>query len=138
MTTKGRIDVAKVRSATEADKARWDVEDGFDERDFGPERLVLPKTDVRALRERLALSQEAFSERYFLPLRTVQDWEQRRREPSEPARVLLYAIDRDAKAVEAILAASSAGQRGSSRRVSSPVASASRAPAKPTKRRKSA
>jgi putative transcriptional regulator len=137
MTTKGRIDVAKVRSATEADKARWDVEDGYDDRDFGPERFVLPKTDVRALRERLALSQEAFSERYFLPLRTIQDWEQRRREPSEPARVLLYAIDCDAKGVEAILGASSAGQLVSSRRVLSRVASASPAP-KPTKRRKSA
>jgi hypothetical protein len=59
MTTKGRIDAAKVRSATEADKARWDVEDSFDDRDFGSERFVLPKTDVRALRERLALPQEA-------------------------------------------------------------------------------
>jgi putative transcriptional regulator len=101
--TKGRVDMAKVRSATEADKARWDLEDGYDERDFGPISVVLPKTDVRALRERLDLSQEAFSTRYFLPLRTVQDWEQHRREPSEAARVLLFAIDRDAGAVARIL-----------------------------------
>jgi len=53
MATKGRINAAKVRSATEADKARWDAEDRFDDRDFGPERFVLPKTDVRALREPL-------------------------------------------------------------------------------------
>jgi putative transcriptional regulator len=95
--------MAKVRSATEADKARWDVEDGINDADFGQISVVLPKTDVRKLRERLNLSQEAFSTRYFLPLRTVQDWEQHRREPSEAARVLLFAIDRDANAVASIL-----------------------------------
>jgi hypothetical protein len=48
MTTKGRIDAAKLRSATEADKARWDLEDGFDDHDFGAERFALPKTNSRA------------------------------------------------------------------------------------------
>ena len=86
------MDIEKVLRASEADKARWDAEDGVQDADFGPERLVVPKTDVRSLREGLGLSQEAFSERYKLPLRTIQEWEQNRREPSEPARVLLFAI----------------------------------------------
>jgi putative transcriptional regulator len=64
--------------------------------------------DVRALRERLGLSQEAFAERFHLSLRTIQDWEQRRRVPEGPARVLLQVIERDPQAVERALAGSSA------------------------------
>ena len=100
---KGRIDTAKVKAATETDIARWKREDGIDDDALGPARFVVPPTDVRALRERLGLSQEEFAVRFFLSLRTVQEWEQNRREPSEPARVLLYAIARDARAVEKAL-----------------------------------
>jgi len=82
---------------------RWDIEDGVNDEDFGPERFVLPKIDMRDLREQLQLSQEAFSKRFYLPLRTIQEWEQHRREPSEPARVLLYAISQDPLAVEVAL-----------------------------------
>jgi len=38
-----------------------------------------------------------------LPLRTIQEWEQGRREPSEPARTLLFAISRAPKALERAL-----------------------------------
>jgi putative transcriptional regulator len=88
----GRVNPKVFLAAGEAAKARWDAEDGFNEADYGEERFVVPSTDVRSLRENLGLSQEAFSERYRLPLRTIQEWEQHRREPSEPARVLLFAI----------------------------------------------
>jgi putative transcriptional regulator len=64
---------------------------------------VPPVTDVRAVRERLALSQEEFAARYMLSTRTVQEWEQRRREPSEAARVLLYAITKDPDAIAHVL-----------------------------------
>ena len=100
---KGRIDVAKVNAASESDIERWKQQDGIDDAALGPVRPVVPATDVQALRERLGLSQEAFAHRYRLSLRTVQEWEQHRREPSEPARVLLYAIARNAKAVEEAL-----------------------------------
>ena len=101
--TKGRVDKKKAKAATEAQKKRWDVEDGVIEANLGTERLVVPRTDLRALRERLGLSQEGFSERFMLSLRTVQEWEQQRREPSEPARVLLFAISNAPKAMEKAL-----------------------------------
>jgi len=96
---------AKHPEATEEQIATWKREDGFADEDviLGPGRLVPALTDVRALRDRLGLSQEAFSERYMLSLRTVQEWEQRRREPSEAARVLLYAIVQDPDAIARIL-----------------------------------
>ena len=65
-------------------------------------------TDVPALRERLNLSQESFAEHYMLSLRTVQEWEQHRREPSEAARVFLYAIAQDPIAIAKILHANTA------------------------------
>jgi len=101
--TKGRINLEKLKTITDADLERWDVEDGVNAADFGRTRFVLPKIDVRDLRENLRLSQEAFAKRFYLPLRTIQEWEQHRREPSEPARVLLYAISQDPAALEAAL-----------------------------------
>jgi putative transcriptional regulator len=101
--TKGRVNPQVLLAATELDKERWDIEDGVRDEDFGPWRFVPPKVDVSALREKLHLSQEAFARRFCLPLRTIQEWEQQRREPSEPARVLLYAISQDPMGVQAAL-----------------------------------
>lgn len=100
---KGQIDRAKINATTEEQITAWKREDGIDDGALGPIRAVLPTTDVRALRERLSLSQEEFAERYMLSLRTVQEWEQHRREPSEAARVLLYAIAQDPKAIARVL-----------------------------------
>lgn len=61
------------------------------------------KTDVCALRGRLGLSQAEFAQRFFLSVRTVQQWERGAREPSEAARVFLYAISKDPAAIEHIL-----------------------------------
>ncbi len=96
---KDRTDASKVRAATEKQIAAWKREEGVDDSKLGPIRAVPPMTDVAKLRERLRLSQEEFATRYMLPLRTIQEWEQERRAPSEPARVLLYAISRDPKAI---------------------------------------
>jgi ribosome-binding protein aMBF1 (putative translation factor) len=101
---KGTVDHAKVREATEDQIADWKREDGYgDDSVLGPVRAVPPLTDVRALRERLNLSQEDFATRYMLSLRTVQEWEQGRREPTEAARVLLYAIAQDPSAIARVL-----------------------------------
>lgn len=96
---KGTIDRAKANAATDADIERWKREDGIGDESLALTRFVPPLTDVRALRERLALSQEQFAQRYMLSPRTVQEWEQHRREPSEAARVLLFAIAGDPAAV---------------------------------------
>jgi len=101
---KGQIDHAKVLAATEEQIAAWKREDDIDDAQFGSPRYV-PAVDVRAIRERLGLSQYEFARTYRLSQRTVQEWEQHRREPSESARVLLYAISRNPKALERALQA---------------------------------
>ncbi len=95
---KGRVNRAKVRRASEDQIAAWKREDGIDDAVLGPARYV-PSVDVRIVRERLGLSQEEFAHRYRLSLRTIQEWEQGRKQPSEAARVLLFAIARDPKAL---------------------------------------
>ena len=60
--------------------------------------------DVRAVRERLGLSQKEFAMRFGFSLGTIRHWEQGQRFPEGPARTLLTVIDRDADAVERALA----------------------------------
>jgi len=103
---KGRVNHAKIASLTDADRERFRREDGVDDRYLGPARFVVPTIEVSTLRERLGLSQDEFAERYFLPKRTIQEWEQHRREPSEPARVLLFAISRDPDSIARALRSS--------------------------------
>jgi putative transcriptional regulator len=54
---------------------------------------------VRALREKLKLTQEAFAARFHLPLGTVRDWEQGAHRPDKAAQVLLTVIAKDPDAV---------------------------------------
>lgn len=51
--------------------------------------------DVKAVRAVTKLSQSRFAEVYHLPLPTVKGWEQNRRAPDAPARVLLRMIAAD-------------------------------------------
>lgn len=50
--------------------------------------------DVRKLRARLSMSQHEFATRFGLNILTLRDWEQGRRSPLGPARVLLELISR--------------------------------------------
>ena len=69
-------------------------------------RIHLPgDIDVQSIRKRLGLSQAEFSARFGIPPGTLRDWEQGRRVPEGPARVLLKVIESDPKAVERALAA---------------------------------
>ena len=54
---------------------------------------------VRALRQKLNLTQEEFAARFGLPLGTVRDWEQGAHRPDKAAQVLLTVIARDPDAV---------------------------------------
>ena len=56
--------------------------------------------DVRAVRARTSLSQEAFAVRYGLDLATLRNWEQGRSEPDVAAKTLLWTIARNPGAVE--------------------------------------
>jgi putative transcriptional regulator len=69
-------------------------------------RIHLPdKIDVQSIRKRLKLSQAEFSARFGIPAGTLRDWEQGRRVPEGPARILLKVIENDPKAVERALSA---------------------------------
>lgn len=103
-TAKGRLDVERLKAATEADIDRWKRQEDIDDATLGPARLVQAGPDVRLVRERLGLSQEAFATRFHLSLRTIQEWEQQRRVPEGPARVLLHVIDLEPEAVARALA----------------------------------
>lgn len=56
--------------------------------------------DVRAVREGLKLSQEEFAMRFGFSLGTLRGWEQGRRQPDGPTRVLLRVIMSDPTVVE--------------------------------------
>ena len=59
--------------------------------------------NVKRLRARLGLTQEAFAERYRIPVGTLRDWEQRRKNPDAPARAYLTVIARNPEAVAELL-----------------------------------
>jgi putative transcriptional regulator len=63
----------------------------------------VPTVDVAAIRAALGLTQAAFAARFGLSLGTVRDWEQRRKPPEGPARVLLAVIASDPEAVDRAL-----------------------------------
>ncbi len=48
---------------------------------------------TRQIRARAQLTQAAFAERIEVPLETVRNWEQGKREPRGPARALLKLIE---------------------------------------------
>lgn len=65
---------------------------------------VVKGPDVKALRQRIKMTQLAFARAYGLPLGTVKDWEQGRRQPDAPARALLTVIGSNPRAVQKALA----------------------------------
>ncbi|POR49688.1 helix-turn-helix domain-containing protein [Bosea psychrotolerans] len=62
--------------------------------------------DVAAVRARTQLSQVAFARRIGVSPGTLRNWEQKRRAPEGPARVLLAMIARNPRVVEETLEAS--------------------------------
>src|SRR5208282_4701399 len=60
---------------------------------------LIHQVNVKKLRERLGLTQEAFAAAYRIPVGTLRDWEQRRKNPDAPARAYLTVIARNSQAV---------------------------------------
>jgi putative transcriptional regulator len=50
---------------------------------------------ARAVRKRLGISQAEFSARYHVPIGTLRDWEQNRKQPDAPALAYLRVIARE-------------------------------------------
>lgn len=57
-------------------------------------RKLTEPSPPKEIRSRLKLSQAAFAALMGVSIRTVQDWEQGRREPSGPAKSLLRIAER--------------------------------------------
>jgi putative transcriptional regulator len=66
---------------------------------------VPPEFDVKALRRKLGMSQSRFAASFGFGLAAVQSWEQGRRRPEGPARILLKVIEHEPEAVRRALAA---------------------------------
>jgi len=68
-------------------------------------RVHVPtEVNVKKIRRRLDLSQEAFAHKYGFALSAVRDWEQGRRKPERSARILLRIVEREPDAVTRALA----------------------------------
>lgn len=61
--------------------------------------------DVRAIRKRLGLTQEAFAQRFGFTVGAVRRWEQGRCQPDRTARTLLLVIEKEPEAVSRALRA---------------------------------
>jgi putative transcriptional regulator len=65
--------------------------------------IKVPQVNVRAARRRLGMSQDRFAQSFGVSAATIRNWEQGRRRPEGPARVLLAVIDREPEAVKRAL-----------------------------------
>ena len=59
--------------------------------------------DIKAIREKSGLTQSEFALRYGISPRSLQEWEQGRRQPEGAVRAYLLVIDRNPRAVEGAL-----------------------------------
>lgn len=69
----------------------------------GVRETIVWRVDVKAIREKLDLSQREFAETYGIPLGTLRSWEQGQRQPDAPATALLRTIARYPKQVKSAL-----------------------------------
>jgi putative transcriptional regulator len=115
--SRSELDLAKVDwhqadSATDEDIARQAAEDADTAPVFtaaeilAAGRRIVPDTveDVRALRTRLGLSQDAFAARFGFSVAAIRQYESHRRVPTGPVRTLLRVIAREPDAVIRALA----------------------------------
>ncbi|THD71394.1 helix-turn-helix domain-containing protein [Thalassobius vesicularis] len=65
--------------------------------------IEIPDPDVQAIRARTGLSQVAFARSIGVKKATLLNWEQGRRHPEGPARVLLALIAKDPQIVQRTL-----------------------------------
>jgi putative transcriptional regulator len=73
------------------------------ERDNGRTVHIPDSIDVKAIREKISLSQGEFAQLFGLSKRTLEHWEHGRRVPSGPAKAFLTVIAREPDAVRRAL-----------------------------------
>lgn len=62
----------------------------------------MPADRIRAIRRKVAKSAKDFERRFGIPVATVNNWEQGRRQPDPASRLLLKVIEADPKLVERV------------------------------------
>jgi putative transcriptional regulator len=76
------------------------------EADLSKYRVHVPhEIDVRAIRDKLGMTQEDFARQFGFSVNTLRHWEQGKRVPEGPTRAYLLVIDRAPKAVQKALRA---------------------------------
>ena len=65
---------------------------------------IVAGPDIRAIRQATGKSQTEFAKSFHLSVATIRDWEQSRRAPDGPARVLLSLIAAEPRTIERMLA----------------------------------
>jgi putative transcriptional regulator len=89
-----------------ADQIRINPDAAPDMSDWPKDRATVTELlDVKAIRARLRMTQAQFARTFDLNLAALRDWEQRRRAPRGPARILLRIIDREPEAVRRAIGA---------------------------------
>jgi putative transcriptional regulator len=91
-------------------EVNWERQDALTDKDIAAQIAANPDAApdlsdfpaeaifVQRVRRKLGLSQSAFATRYRIPLRTLQQWEQGRREPDATALAYLKVIEREPEA----------------------------------------
>jgi putative transcriptional regulator len=79
------------------DVSDWSLDD--------PKVRLMEPVDVKAIRDKLGMSQEEFARTFSLNISALRDWEQERRMPRGPARALLRILDREPVAARRALRA---------------------------------
>jgi putative transcriptional regulator len=101
-----RHDWSRFDGMSEADRHAAAVNDSDAQPVTSTDMAHMRRTpQVRVIRRALGLSQEAFSERFHIPLGTLRDWEQGRKGPDAAARAYLIVIARNPTAVSQALGA---------------------------------
>jgi putative transcriptional regulator len=99
-------DWTRFDAMSEEERRRAALDDP-DARPLGPEDFKRMKRTPQAkiIRRALKLSQEEFAARFQIPIGTLRDWEQGRKEPDAAARAYLRVIGSNPAAVTEALAA---------------------------------
>ena len=67
--------------------------------------IELDEIDVKAIRQSLHMTQEAFAAAFCLDISSIRAWEQKRRRPEKAARLYLKVIAKNPQAVRDAVAA---------------------------------
>ena len=103
-TTESKHDWTRLDAMTDAERHAAAIADPDAQPLMSEDFKRMKRTpQVKVIRRALELSQEEFAERFQIPLGTLRDWEQGRKDPDAAARAYLIVIGRNPAAVDEAL-----------------------------------